>query len=82
MRWLPREGRGLTVATYGNAKARPAAEKDVQLRGRSCDTCGELDLDEEPVRLEGPAGDVVLCRQCVTRLAPCPYRRRLRRPMT
>ena len=45
---------------------RPA--HDPQLAPRTCDVCGPLDLGVDPVRLDGPAGDVVLCLDCVERL--------------
>ena len=48
---------------------RPAAEKDRQIKPRTCDICGPLPFGETPVHLSGPAGDVALCESCIRLLA-------------
>ena len=41
----------------------PTPGADVQLRLPTCDVCGPAEDDVH--RLEGPAGDVVVCDRCV-----------------
>ena len=41
----------------------PTPGADVQLRLPTCDICGPA--EEDVHRLEGPAGDVVVCQDCI-----------------